>query len=136
MPVRVANRTSSSSCNESLAIASRSLDKTVLNGCRSRNCGLSFTSVGTRSKQYMTCVYMGCSTHNVPSWSNVAMRASGGTNLGLAVLVVACTKAMIACFAAPSFHDGNRHAHDHNTTTHAPRQWSIRARINRSHRLG
>jgi hypothetical protein len=25
---------------------------------------------------------MGCSTHSVPSWSKVAIRAAGGTNLG------------------------------------------------------
>src|SRR5262249_3561979 len=50
---------------------------------------------------------MGCSTHSVPSWSNVATRASLGTNFGLDASVVACTKAMIACFEAPSFHDGS-----------------------------
>src|SRR4030095_4859625 len=34
------------------------------------------------------------------------MRASGGTNFGLALSVVACTNATIACLAGPSFHDG------------------------------
>ncbi len=34
------------------------------------------------------------------------MRSSGGTNLGLALSVVAFTKSMIACFAGPSFHEG------------------------------
>src|SRR6266404_1159263 len=33
------------------------------------------------------------------------MRASIGTNLGLVLSVVACTKSKIACFAGPSFHD-------------------------------
>ena len=54
----------------------------------------------------MTCEYMGCSTHNVPSWSKVAMGCTGGTNFGLDLSVVVCTNAMIACLAAPSFHDG------------------------------
>src|SRR5258708_33025675 len=35
------------------------------------------------------------------------MRSSGGTKLGLACSVVARTKSRMACFAAPSFHDGN-----------------------------
>ena len=47
----------------------------------------------------MTWVYIGCSTHSVPSWSKVAMRASGGTNFGLACVVVAWTKSTIAFFA-------------------------------------
>ena len=34
-------------------------------------------------------------------------RSSGGTNLGVALSVVAFTKSMIACFAAPSFHGGS-----------------------------
>src|SRR5271168_683815 len=49
---------------------------------------------------------MGCSTHNVPSWSNVAMRSSGGTNCGLDGSVVVRMNCRIALFAAPSFHDG------------------------------
>src|SRR5215469_8892504 len=55
----------------------------------------------------MTCVYIGFSTHNVPSWSNVAIRSSCGTNCALPGVVVACTKLTIACLAGPSFHDGN-----------------------------
>ena len=43
----------------------------------------------------------------MPSWSNVAMRSSGGTKLGLARSVVACTKSRIACFAGPSFHEAS-----------------------------
>jgi hypothetical protein len=35
------------------------------------------------------------------------MRASGVTNLALEMSVVSRTKAMIACFAAPSFQDGS-----------------------------
>src|SRR5271169_2792559 len=50
---------------------------------------------------------MGCSTHSVPSWSNSAIRSSFGTNFGLDLSVVACTKSRIAFFAAPSFQDGS-----------------------------
>ena len=46
----------------------------------------------------------------VPSWSKVAMRSSGGTKFGLDWSVVACTKSTIACFAGPSFHEGSRPA--------------------------
>ena len=35
------------------------------------------------------------------------MRASGGTNVGLALSVVERTKATMACFDAPSFQDGS-----------------------------
>ena len=55
----------------------------------------------------MICVYIGCSTHSVPSWSKVAIRASGATNFGLALSVVTCTNSTIAFFAGPSFQDGS-----------------------------
>jgi hypothetical protein len=42
------------------------------------------------SRQYTICVYIGCETHSVPSWSKVARRAFGGTNFGFAGSVVAC----------------------------------------------
>ena len=35
------------------------------------------------------------------------MRSSGHTNFGLLLSVVVLTKSRIACFAGPSFHDGN-----------------------------
>src|SRR5664279_3287558 len=35
------------------------------------------------------------------------MRSSGGTNFGLALSVVVLTKSRMACFAGPSFHEGN-----------------------------
>ena len=91
----------------SFAIASRSPDSTVLKGSTSASSGLALTRAGTRSRQYTTWLYMGCSTHSVPSWSKVAMRSSGGTKSGLDVSVVAFTKSTIACFAAPSFQEGN-----------------------------
>jgi hypothetical protein len=50
---------------------------------------------------------MGCSIHSAPSWSKVAMRASGGTKFGLPFSVVVLTNSTIAFLAAPSFQDGN-----------------------------
>src|SRR6185436_3090051 len=50
---------------------------------------------------------MGCSTHKVPSWSKVAMRASGGTKVRPDPSTAACTKPMIVSFATPLFHDGS-----------------------------
>src|SRR5208283_2845976 len=49
----------------------------------------------------------GCSTHSVPSWSNSAMRSSGGTKSLLAGSVVTRTKSRIARFAGPSFHEAS-----------------------------
>ena len=90
----------------SFAIASRLPDNTVLNGSTFAISGLALASAGTRSSAYITCEYIGCSTHSVPSWSNVAIRSAGGTNFMLDWSVVACTKAMIAFLAGPSFQEG------------------------------
>src|SRR5262249_26272936 len=48
-----------------------------------------------------------CSTHRVPSWSNVAIRSSGGTNFGLPWVAVVCTNSTIAFLAASSFQEGS-----------------------------
>src|SRR5262245_49056957 len=56
---------------------------------------------------YMTCVYIGCSTQSVPSWSNVTTRASGGTKFAPPGVVVSRTKLTIAVFVGPSFHEGS-----------------------------
>ena len=53
----------------------------------------------------MTWLYIGCSTHKVPSWSKVAILSSGGTKVALPSFVVFVTKSTIACFAGPSFHE-------------------------------
>jgi|SRR6185436_560820 hypothetical protein len=82
-------------------------DRTVLNGSMFFSSGFCATTAGTRSRHYTTCIYIGCSTRNVPSGSKVAMRASGVTKVGLERSVVSRTKDMIACFAAPSFQDGS-----------------------------
>src|SRR6266481_1824166 len=55
----------------------------------------------------MICVYTGCSTQSVPSWSNSAIRSAGGTKFGLPFVVVVFTNSTIAFFAAPSFHEGS-----------------------------
>ena len=107
MPVSVAARIFIRSGVESFAIASRLPDSTVLNGSTFASSGFALTSAGTRSRQYITCAYIGRSTHNVPSWSKVAMRASGGTNFGLPWVVVDWTNSTIAFLAAPSFHEGS-----------------------------
>jgi hypothetical protein len=88
-------------------MASRLPDITVLNGSTLASSGFAFARAGTRSRQYITCEYIGCSTHNVPSWSNVAMRSDCGTKFGLPCDVVARTNSTIAFFAAPSFHEGS-----------------------------
>ena len=107
MPVSVAKRIFSRSFIESFAIASRLPERTVLNGSTFFNSGFFATTAGTRSRQYTTWVYMGCSTQVVPSWSKVAMRASGGTNLGLALSVVTLTSSTMVFLAGPSFQDGS-----------------------------
>ena len=50
-----------------MAIASRLPESTVLNGSTFANSGFAFTTAGTRSRQYIICEYIGCSTHSVPS---------------------------------------------------------------------
>ena len=61
---------------ESLATASRSPDSAVLNASSLASSGFAFTTAGTRSKQKTTCVYIGCSTQSVPSWSAKVVDAS------------------------------------------------------------
>src|ERR1700709_2733060 len=54
----------------------------------------------------MSWKYMGCSAHNVPSLSNVAMRSAGGTKSTEPCLVTRSTKSKIAFLGAVSFQDG------------------------------
>src|SRR5271165_2351008 len=107
MPVRVAARIFKRSLIGSFAIASRLPESTVLNGSTFLSSGFFSTSASTRSRQYITCVYIGCSTQSVPSWSKVAMRSSGATYLGSDLSVTSLTNAKMACLAGPSFHDGS-----------------------------
>ncbi len=55
----------------------------------------------------MNWKYIGCSAHNVPSLSKVAMRSAGGTNSGEPLFVTFATNWMMDCLAFPSFHDGS-----------------------------
>jgi hypothetical protein len=107
MPVSVAARIFSRSGSVNFAIASRLPASTVLNGSTFASSGFALTTAGTRSRQYTTCEYIGCSTHSVPSWSMVAIRSAGGTNCGLPCVVVVRTKSTIAFLAGPSFQEGS-----------------------------
>src|SRR5262245_3604388 len=51
--------------------------------------------------------YIGCSDHNVPSLSKVAMRSGIGTKSCELWSVTFVTNATIACFAGPSFQEGS-----------------------------
>ena len=51
--------------------------------------------------------YIGCSAQSVPSLSKMAMRSAGGTKSGEPSLSLVSTKATMAFFGAPSFHDGS-----------------------------
>ncbi len=50
---------------------------------------------------------MGCSIHNVPSLSKVAMRSDTGTKSAEPSRVTAATKSRIDCLVRPLFHDGS-----------------------------
>jgi hypothetical protein len=60
-----------------------------------------------RSLTNMPWKYIGCSDQSVPSLSKVAIRSPGSSQPGPPSVVAAVTKSTIACFAAPSFHDGS-----------------------------
>jgi len=78
-----------------------------MNGSSFAGSGFALTASRKRSRQYVTCEHIGCSTHGVPSWSKVAIRSAGSTRLGPPRVVVVCTNSTIAFFAAPSFHVGS-----------------------------
>src|ERR1700730_11385988 len=79
----------------------------ALNGCVPFHSGCSGANAFTRSIAKTSWVYIGCSTHKVPSLSNVAMRSAGGTKSGPPCWVMRATKPVIARLLAPSFHDGS-----------------------------
>ena len=80
---------------------------TALNGCLSFHSGWSGANAFTRSSAKASWVYIGCSTHSVPSLSKVAMRWSTGTKSGLPWVVTRLTNSVIAVLVAPSFQDGS-----------------------------
>src|SRR6202008_1565973 len=54
-----------------------------------------------------SCVYMGCSTHQVPSLSKVAMRSAAGTKSDEPARVTAATNSKMDCLERPSFQEGS-----------------------------
>src|SRR3972149_7103004 len=97
---------SSQSDSVKLAIASRSPAMTALKGSLFFHSGCLGASSRTRSSANMACVYSGCDTQSVPSWSKVAIRSSGSTYLGPDLWVTSLTNDKIACFVEPSFQEG------------------------------
>ena len=79
---------------------------TALKGWVVLHSGCCGASAFTRSSAKASWVYIGCSTHSVPSLSNTAMRSGSGTKSGEPSLVTFSTKATMAAFGAVSFHDG------------------------------
>jgi hypothetical protein len=106
MPVWVAATTSKSPFSPAAATAFMSFSRMPLKGCvvfHSRCLG---ARAFTRSKAKNPWKYIGCSLQRVPSLSNVAMRASGGTYWALARSVTAWTNFTMLCLLGPSFQDG------------------------------
>lgn len=107
MPGCVAIRSAISPCSPVSANVFMSPSSAALNGCVSFHSGCCGANAFTRSSAKASWVYIGCSTHNVPSLSKVAMRSAGGTKSGEPSRVTAATKSSIDCFVAPSFHEGS-----------------------------
>src|SRR3954454_16169396 len=64
-------------------------------------------STATRWSAKRSWKYKGCSAHKVPSLSNVAMRAEGGTKSGEPSFVTRATKSNIDFFGAVLLQDGS-----------------------------
>src|SRR5580700_3266050 len=107
MPACVAATRASRSFIVNLAKAAISPASVDLNGSVVFHSGCCGASSASRAKANSSCVNMGCSTHIVPSWSNVAIRSWGRMKSLLAGSVVALTKATMAALAGPSFHEGS-----------------------------
>src|SRR5262249_45003883 len=88
------------------ASARMSPSRAALNGCFFFHTGCCGASAFTRSRAKASWVYIGCSTHKVPSLSKVAMRCGTGTKPEPSRVTLA-TKSRIDCFDLPSFHDDN-----------------------------
>src|SRR5271163_3704354 len=121
MPACVTATISIQSFSLNLDIASRSAVSADLNGSVSFHSGCCGAIVPKRCKANIAWVYNGCSVQRVPSWSNVAMRSFGSTNLGLDFSVVSLTKARIACFAGPLFHEGSGSSNAWDSRLRVPR---------------
>ena len=110
MPACVAAMSCAAPFSPCDARALKSFSSTALKGCLFFHSGFFAASSLTRSSTKASCTYIGCSDHNVPSLSKVAMRSGGGTKSGEPCLVTLSTKATMACFALPSFQDGRASA--------------------------
>ena len=88
------------------ATAFMSFSRMPLKGCWVFHSGCFGASAFTRSKAKKPWKYSGCSLQSVPSLSNTAIRAAGGTCCGLDESVAAWTNFTIPCLAGPSFQDG------------------------------
>ena len=106
MPAWVAAMTSKSPFSPAAATAFMSFSRMPLKGCRVFHSGCFGASAFTRSKAKNPWKYIGCSLQSVPSLSNTAIRAAGGTCWGLAASVAAWTNFTMLCLAGPSFQDG------------------------------
>src|SRR6202050_1862764 len=107
MPACVAMPSSTSPRSPAAMSVFMSPSSTALNGCVLVHSGCCGAKTFTRSRTKASWVYIGCSTHNVPSLSNVAMRSAGGTKSGPPCWMTRATKPVIACLLGPSFHDGS-----------------------------
>ena len=132
MPECVAARISTMACSPWPSALFRSPLSREANGSLSFHSGCCGASAFTRSIANRNWKYSGCSAHSVPSLSKTAMRSSGLTKSGPPSLVTLPTKSMIACFDAPSLHDGSASccawadrpatsARNRNTTAEAPK---------------
>src|SRR5216684_3205147 len=106
MPACVAMTTSISAWSPPASVVCKSPLSSEANGSVVFHSGCCGTSALTRSSAKYNCTGTGCSHHRVPSLSKVAMRSGTGTKSGEPGLVTFSTKAMMDCFAGPSFHDG------------------------------
>src|SRR5580692_727583 len=107
MPACVAMPSSTSPRSPAAMSDFMSPSSTALNGWVVVHSGCCGANTFTRSRAKASWVYIGCSTHKVPSLSNVAMRSAGGTKSGPPCRVTRATKPVIACLLGPSFHDGS-----------------------------
>ena len=106
MPAWVAMMISIRPFSPAAASVFMSPSSTAWNGWVVSHSGCSGASALTRSSAKASWVYIGCSTHSVPSLSNTAMRSGSGTKSGEPSLVTFSTKATMAAFGAVSFQDG------------------------------
>ncbi|MFD4131233.1 hypothetical protein [Streptomyces goshikiensis] len=80
--------TASGSCVAKPSKNSWSRSTSALYGCRAASEGPAFTSPSQVRNRKSNCGGIGCSTHSVPSLSNVAIRSPGSTNAAPGVVAL------------------------------------------------